>query len=165
MKIENENQLMNRLGIENWRYLSKDKVTEFVSMMPDIDKEVMFKIIKQFPEFSKFGRDALNILNESTEQLSKSNSKDSKEYLEVIKETQSILKKELDKNNIDSEERKYIIEQIMKIAEIVRDMEEGNKSFLNQFGGRQLKAISILSASALTILGGRAFINKFTDKL
>lgn len=107
---------------------------------------------------------ALDLLNDSTKQLSELNSKDSKEYLNIIRETQVILKKELDKKSLNNEDRKYIIDQMMKIAEMTRDMEQDNKNFLAKFGEGHFKTVAMLSASAFTLLGGRTFINKFIDR-
>lgn len=165
MNIQNEQQLMEKLGIDTWRNLSKDKVVDFIAMMPEMDKEVMLEIIKQSPEFTKFGKNALDSLNESIEQLSESNSKVAKEYLAIIRETQSIIKEELNKENLNSDERIYIIDQIMRIAEMTREMERDNKNFLAKFGEGNFKAVAMISASAITVLGGRALVKKIINQI
>lgn len=48
----NEEKVLKKLGIKNFRHLSKDKVVEFISMIPDMDPEVAKAAINQFPEFA-----------------------------------------------------------------------------------------------------------------
>lgn len=40
---------LKALAIEDFRNISKDKIMEFVSAIPNMDKEVAIKIIEQFP--------------------------------------------------------------------------------------------------------------------
>ncbi|MDT2767760.1 hypothetical protein P7G58_02615 [Globicatella sulfidifaciens] len=48
-------EVKSALGIKNFRNLSKDKIMEFVSLIPNMDKEVAIEIIRQFPSFVDFG--------------------------------------------------------------------------------------------------------------
>ena len=48
----NEQKVLNKLGIEDFRYLSKEKVVEFISMIPNMEPEVAKAAIAQFPEFT-----------------------------------------------------------------------------------------------------------------
>lgn len=82
---------MEKLGVESWRNLSKDKIVQFAAMMPNMDKEVIFKVIEQVLEFTKFGRIVIESLEESIKQITESNSKDYSESLKIISDTQSII--------------------------------------------------------------------------
>ena len=59
-----ETSVKKALKIDNFRNLSKDKIMQFVSMIPYIDKEVAIAIINQFPEFVDFGKVKVWILPE-----------------------------------------------------------------------------------------------------
>lgn len=48
------------LDISDFRSLSKEKLMEFVSMIPNIDKEVAIKIVEQFPRFSEMATSMIN---------------------------------------------------------------------------------------------------------
>ena len=163
MKYSDEEKIKKKLDIQDWRNLSKDKVIEFVSMMPDMDKEVMFEVIKKFPEFTKFGKNILDSLNESAKQLSESNSKDLKEYMKFINETQLILRQELNKENITNNEKVYIINQIMKLAEMVKDMDKDNKNLFKKNSDNHYKMGATLGVLALVALGGKVLIRKIID--
>ena len=48
-----ENDVKKALAIDSFRNISKDKIMEFVSAIPNMDKEVAIKIIEQFPSYSE----------------------------------------------------------------------------------------------------------------
>jgi gas vesicle protein len=160
MKYKSEKQLMKKLDIETWRNLSKDKIVQFAAMMPDMDKEVMFKVIEQFPEFAKFGNGVLESFKESIKQLTESNSKNYEVCLEIIRETQSIIKEQLDKPDIDATERRYLIDNLMKISETVKELDKENKRFLKILSSDNLKTAGMVLLSAVVVLGGKVFLNQ-----
>ena len=55
-----ENDVKRALKIDSFRNLSKDKVMEFASMIPDMDKDVAIAIINQFPSYADFGKTAIS---------------------------------------------------------------------------------------------------------
>ncbi|SMP64384.1 hypothetical protein [Anoxynatronum buryatiense] len=164
MKYKNEKQIMKKLGIENWRNLSKDKVVKFAAMMPEMDKEVMFKVIEQFPEFAKFANGALEHFEESIKNLSESNSKDFSIIVEGLRETQQILKEELQKPEIDSSERKNLIDNLMKVAEILKELDSNNKRFLKGLSTDSLKSVSIVVLAAVVAIGGKVLLSQLTEE-
>lgn len=46
-------QVKEALGIETFRNLSKEKIMEFVSLIPNMDKDVAMSIINQFPAYAE----------------------------------------------------------------------------------------------------------------
>ncbi len=46
-KSFNEKKVLDKLGIEDFRHLSKDKVVEFISMLPKMEPEVAKVAIAQ----------------------------------------------------------------------------------------------------------------------
>lgn len=45
-----ENDVKKLLGIEDFRRLSKKQVIQFVSFIPQMEPQVVMKVIEQFPE-------------------------------------------------------------------------------------------------------------------
>ncbi len=160
MKFKNEKQIMKSLGIDNWRNLSKDKVIKFAAMMPDMDKEVMFKIIEQFPEFTKFAGSIVESFEEAIQNLSEANSSDYSIVIDALKETQDIIKGELQKPEITPEERKYLIENLMKVAEMFKELDSNNKKFLKGLSNDNLKLGVLAVLAAVVALGGKVLINQ-----
>lgn len=48
-----EREVLDVLGIENFRQMTKEKVVSFASMINEMDPEVAMKALEQFPEFAK----------------------------------------------------------------------------------------------------------------
>ena len=58
-KISFRRSCKKALKIESFRNLTKDKVMEFTSMIPYMEKEVALEIIKQFPVYVEFVESAI----------------------------------------------------------------------------------------------------------
>ncbi len=159
MKYKSEQKIMKKLGIESWRNLSKDKVVKFAAMMPDMDKEVMLKIIEQFPEFREFANGVLEHFEESVKNLSEANSKDFVLVIEGLKETQQIIKAELDKPEISSEDRHFLIENLMRIAEMYKELDSNNKKFLKALSTDNLKVVGLTVLAAVVVLGAKVLFD------
>ena len=46
-----EQQVLQRLGIQDFRHMTKDKIMRFATMLPYMDPEVAKKALEQFPAF------------------------------------------------------------------------------------------------------------------
>lgn len=60
--ITTERQLKEALGLETWRNLSKDKLLNFISLLPNVDNELAIKVIEQLPEFTKMATEMVTFL-------------------------------------------------------------------------------------------------------
>ena len=58
-RYHSEEAVKKALKIESFRNLTKDKVMEFTSMIPYMEKEVAIEIIKQFPVYVEFAESAI----------------------------------------------------------------------------------------------------------
>ena len=58
-RYHSEEAVKKALKIESFRNLTKDKVMEFTSMIPYMEKEVALEIIKQFPVYVEFAESAI----------------------------------------------------------------------------------------------------------
>ncbi|MFF0188653.1 hypothetical protein [Streptomyces sp. NPDC005244] len=66
----NEAAVKRKLGIPNWRNLSKDKVLKFAAAMPEMATEVRLKLIEQFPAFKDLGKADIDAVAEAHKSLS-----------------------------------------------------------------------------------------------
>lgn len=55
-KLVSESDVKSALNIDSFRNLSKDKIMEFVSLIPNMDKDVALAIINQFPAYSEMAK-------------------------------------------------------------------------------------------------------------
>lgn len=51
----------------------------------------------------------------------------------------------------------------MEVAEMVKDMDWGNKKFLEVLNADNVKAASMLALTAIVVFGGQVVVNLFTD--
>ena len=151
-KMMSEQSVKDALGITDWRSLSKDKLMNFVSVLPQVDSEVAMKIIDQFPEVAKTSQEMVNCMKETcnTVLLENKNSSDQsmKAYQHILEDLSELLKKD----NITTDDKKYFIEKMMQIADKISDKDKENKAFwgklLNTLGGVALGTL-VIGASIL----------------
>lgn len=138
-----EEILLKKLDIPDFRYMTKDKVIQFASMLEKMDPEVAKKVLEQFPEFANAIKEnvlafkeefikVMSIADESTKNLYASDDKIIDALLQL-----------LDKKEISEEDRKYILDKIVELQKLKHDKDSEFKKFL-------LSALVI----AGTIVGG-----------
>lgn len=57
--LVSEDQVKKALQIDSFRNLSKDKIMEFASLIPHMDKDVALAIINQFPAYVESSRNMI----------------------------------------------------------------------------------------------------------
>ena len=124
------NEVKKALNIESFRNLSKDKVIEFVSLIPNMDKDVAIKIIEQFPEYANFATSMISQLNTMCDSALKSNSESQKDVIEAYKKILDDLGELLKKEDITSEERAIVTDKMVMIADRISAKDTENKAFL-----------------------------------
>lgn len=80
-----ENEVKKALAIDSFRNISKDKIMEFVSAIPNMDKDVAIKIIDQFPTYTESANNMLAQLNTMCNNAMKENGESQKEAIEPIR--------------------------------------------------------------------------------
>lgn len=59
-----EQKVLKKLGIPDFRHMSKDKIVAFTTMLPKMDSEVAKKALEQFPEFAKTATEIVSYYKE-----------------------------------------------------------------------------------------------------
>ena len=55
-----EKKVLKKLGITDFRHMTKDKVVKLASMLPYMDPEVAKKALEQFPAFKDLASDLVS---------------------------------------------------------------------------------------------------------
>ncbi|HHF7008981.1 TPA: hypothetical protein ACPQXA_001020 [Streptococcus mutans] len=121
-------EVKNALNIESFRNLSKDKVMEFISLIPNMDKDLAIKIVEQFPSYADYSQNIVKQLNMLCEKALDRNDNGQKEETSV-------------------DERKYITEQMIATADKIAAKDTENKEFLEKI----IKCGSYVALGALAI--------------
>jgi hypothetical protein len=160
MMYRDEDELKNALQISSWKNLSKDKLVAFVSMMPDMDRELARKIIEQFPEFRRFAEGALDVLAKRYDSALDHNRQSQDTFYQGTRELRSILAGELDKDYLTRDEREFIIEKLMELSRMDAQKDSENKRFLDSMFGKVTVAAGVVVAAGAVILGGKVAIQR-----
>lgn len=126
-----EEEVKKTMAIDSFRNMSKNKIMEFVSAIPNMDKDVAIKIIEQFPDYAESANNMLAQLNTMCNNAMKENSQSQKEAIEAYKKILDDLGELLKKDTITAEERVQITEQMINVADRISAKDTENKDFLN----------------------------------
>ena len=154
-KYKNEEQVKKALKISSFRELSKDKVIEFVSMIPDMDKDVALAIIGQFGNFKEMSISMVQSFKEMSNKAMDSNDKSQMKVAEAYNKIIDQLGVMLQKDELTFEEKQWCINKEVEIADKLAAKDTENKQFL----GNVLKAaggtFALVLGVTLIALGGK----------
>ena len=126
-----EAKVLNKLGIPNFRHMTKDKVVSFVSMLPQMDPDVAKRALEQFPNFAETGLAVVKCLKDTLETVISSNTESMTAYYAVCQEALASLEAELKREDLTDEGRKLVIDGIMSILSAMSQKDSENKQFLH----------------------------------
>jgi predicted unusual protein kinase regulating ubiquinone biosynthesis (AarF/ABC1/UbiB family) len=126
-----EDDVKKALAINSFRNISKDKSMEFVSAIPNMDKDIAIKIIEQFPAYTESANNMIAQLNTMCNNAMKENGESQKEVIEAYKKILDDLSELLKKDTITAEERIQITQQMITVADRISTKDTENKDFLN----------------------------------
>ena len=141
-----EQEVLQQLNIPNFRYITKDQVMTFASMLQNMEPEVAQKALEQFPEFAKMALEVLKDYKGIMEKTLDENSVSSKQCYDIYNEVMDALKGCLAKDDLSFEEKKYYIEKMMEIAKMTESKDTENKGF-------NWKIISLGTLAVCTVVG------------
>ena len=151
------------LNVDDFRKVTKDKIMEFVSLIPSMDKEVAMEIIKQFPSFVDFGTTVIEQLRLLVDEALKANDDSQSASLDAYRKVLDELSILLQKEHINEEERKWIVKEMMSAVDKMSIKDTENKKFLDNFGkyGASIATGAlVLGAAILGVKSGNIKIPK-----
>ncbi|MFY9118757.1 MAG: hypothetical protein WAO57_00365 [Syntrophomonadaceae bacterium] len=149
-----ENEVKKALEIDSFRNMSKDKIMEFVSAIPNMDKDLAIKIIDQFPAYAESANSMLAQLNTMCNNAMKENGESQMEVIEAYKKILDDLGELLKKETITAEERLHITEQMITVADRISAKDTENKQFLKgiiKYGVPIIGGALVLGAAILGV--------------
>ena len=153
-----ELKVLKKLGIEDFRHITKDKVITMASMLDKMDPEVAKKAIEQFPNFSDTMKEILHDYKESLDKAQEANAESVKSFYESSDLIISSLQKELERNDQTFEEKKYIIDKMMEVNKMKGDKDSENKKFIATMALVSVAAVGLVAGALSSALGGNTKI-------
>lgn len=129
-KLSTEDAVKKALNIDSFRNLSKSKVIEFVSMLPQMDREVALSIINQFPNYATTVSEMLTQLKSICDRVMESNDSSMKTVTDAYRGILDNLGEMLKRDGLSSEERMQITTQMIEVADKLAAKDTENKNFL-----------------------------------
>lgn len=158
-KMLTEQKVLHKLGITDFRHLTKDKVMEMASMLDRMDPEVAKKAIEQFPDFSETMSSMVTENKSVLEKSLEENGESIRSYYESCDAIIQSCQKELDKDNLSFEERKQVIGWMIEVANLKGGKDTENKQFIKALCVVGVGAVGIAATVLLTALGGNTKLN------
>lgn len=123
-------QVKKYLDISDFRHLTKDKLIEFVSAIPDMDKDVAIKAIQQYPEFSSYATATVGHYEAVCDSIIEKNGDSVQAVMEGYKMTLDTLSDLAKADDLDPTDKRYFAEMMVEVADKMAAFDTSNKKFL-----------------------------------
>lgn len=164
-KFITEEEVKHALKIDSFRNLSKDKIMQFASMIPYMDKEVAISVINQFPTFVEFGKSAIGCYLEMCDNILSYNKESQTAAIMGFQTILDSLSRRMDKPDLCEEERKAITDDMISVAEKIAEIDIQNKRFLNRIHKRTIWAMLAVGALIGAGIGISSYIGNSGNDL
>lgn len=154
-----QEEVKQALGITDFRSIKKEQLIEFVSAVPNMDKEVAMACIAQFPEFKDYSLTIISQLYQLCDKAIESDNKDIQQAIDGYKLILSELQKMLDKRFMSQRRKNKIIKEMVEVTDKIADLERDKI----RFKGNVLKLAGAVGSLALA-LGGALLGLKISKK-
>jgi len=158
-----EQKVLKKLGIDDFRHLTKDKVIVMASMLDRMEPEVAKKAIEQFPKFSDTMKNILHDYKLSLDKALEENGESVQSYYSSCDAIISILQKELEKEVLSFEEKKYIIDKMIEVNKMKSEKDTENKKFIVTLAFIGATIVGTLTGVLASTLGGNAKVETNGD--
>ena len=122
-------QVKEYLNIPDFRHLTKDKLIEFVSAIPDMDKEVAIKTIEQFPEFSGYAKVLVAHYETMCDSILKENGSSVQAAMDGYRQTLNVLGELAKAEDLDPADKRFFAEKMVEVADKMATLDTNNKNF------------------------------------
>ena len=152
--LVSEDQVKKALQIDSFRNLSKDKIMEFASLIPHMDKDVAIAIINQFPAYAESSRNMIEQYNVMCDKVLQSNDDSRRDAVMAYKTILDDLSILLKQDGITPEQQEKITDKMILVADKIADLHEDNRNFLEgiiKYGTPLISGALLLGAVILGV--------------
>ena len=115
--LVSEDQVKKALQIDSFRNLSKDKIMEFASLIPHMDKDVAIAIINQFPAYAESSRNMIEQYNVMCDKVLQSNDDSRRDAVMAYKTILDDLSILLKQDGITPEQQEKITDKMILVGD------------------------------------------------
>ena len=148
-----EKKVLRKLGIKDFRHMTKDKVVKFATMLPKMDPEVAKKALEQFPDIKDYSLEIVKHFKEIIDKAMAQNANNQAVIFNTCNEMIKTLTSELQKDYIDADERSSIRAEMMEVVKMMSEIDKQNKRFLLEVTAIGMVVVSGAIYVAASLLG------------
>ncbi|MBQ7230125.1 MAG: hypothetical protein IJX04_04435 [Oscillospiraceae bacterium] len=125
-----EQKVLKKLGIPDFRHMTKDKIVTFATMLPKMDPEVAKKALEQFPEFTDAAKEIVSYYKEVIFKGFDVNSESVDSFYLTCDAIVETLKQQLQNERLTFEQKQIIIDKMIVLAQMKSEKDSENKKFI-----------------------------------
>lgn len=130
-KLLTESEVLNKLNISSFKHISKEKIHQFSSMIPDIEPEVTKSILLQFPNFTKDSIEMVSYFKTSMGTKMDQKKVDTKQFYDSCDAVLYSLNELLKKDKLSTKQQESIASSISIILAMKNEKDKNDKKFIN----------------------------------
>ena len=146
-----EKKVLKKLGIPDFRHMTKDKIVEFATMIPKMDPEVAKKALEQFPEFADTAKEIVMYYKEVIFKGFDENTASVNSFYLTCDAIVETLKEQLQNKELTFEQKQIIIDKMIELARMKSEKDTENKQFIRgtikDVGGFALGLVLAIAAT------------------
>lgn len=159
-----EQKVLKKLGIPDFRHMTKDKIAHFASALPRMDSEVAKAALEQFPEFAESATEIVSYYKDVVYKGFGENTASVNSFYAMCDAVKDILHEQLQDENLTSEEKLVIIDKIMELTKMTAEKDSENKKFISGVIGKVTLSIGIAVGAVAAVLGAQTDISSGTSE-
>jgi len=149
-----EQKVLDKLEIEDFRHLTKDKVITMASMLDRMDPDVAKKALDQFPQFADTMKELVQDFQKTMENGLKANDESTKSCHASCDAIIAALLRELDCPELTFEQKLEVVNQLKELQQMKNDLDSRNKKFISTMQTLGVVAVTVVAGVLVTSLGG-----------
>ncbi len=155
----NEKEAKEKLGVNSWDELSKDKHVEFIEILPRLNKDALLHISEYIPDILDLANTLVETVRSVAEKAIEKDRETTKAMIEALNAIQSSLSDLTKREDLSSEDLRYVCGEMVEIAKIHERMNKVNKEHSEKkwqyIGDIAGKALAVIGVIVIAILGGK----------
>lgn len=156
-----EQQVLDMLGIDDFRHMSKENVIKVASMIPRMEKEVAIKLIEQSPKLMETINSIYSDYKTQVSDLFFSEKELSEKYMTILENEIEMIGAALNNPDISSDDKLELIKTLSKLSDDLKEENKDHKTFtLNALKMVSQAAAFAIGAVALTFGAVRLSVHK-----
>lgn len=157
-RVLSEKKVLRKLGIDDFRHLTKDKVIAMASILDKMDPEVAKKALDQFPEFSANMKESLAEYEALLGKAMETNTASVQNCYDVCRETIKSCQTILENEELTFDQKETVLSRMFEVVRMMSEKDTENKKFVLALVAAGLVATGLIAVVSLGLLGGYAFL-------